>query len=78
MNRCSSIEHPNLLEGSWGCCSCQTLNGFHREACKHCGHERCFYPSTVIENTVPLGQALDLDVPAVVIESPNVNKKLLN
>lgn len=41
--KCEPVEHPNIMPG-WGCCQCRTYNGIQRNACKHCGHERCDEP----------------------------------
>lgn len=38
--KCTDINIENLQPG-WGCCQCNTYNGFHRLECKQCSHERC-------------------------------------
>lgn len=39
-DKCIDIDHPNLQPG-WGCCQCNTYNGFQRMECKNCDHVRC-------------------------------------
>ena len=41
---CEVIDVPGVLIG-WGCHCCNTYNGDQRNACKHCGHERCDKPA---------------------------------
>ena len=81
--KCESIEHPNLMKGGWGCCSCSTYNGGHREECKFCAHARCFFPAVVVENTVgieKLDAFLDKEFPDITPTDTGalIKKKLLN
>ena len=70
--KCQAIEHENLLSGSWGCCQCNTLNGFYREVCKFCAHARCYYPPMVIEATEELDD-LDFEIPTGSIDKSRLN-----
>lgn len=70
--KCLSIEHESLLVGSWECCKCATLNGFHRDECKFCQHVRCYYPPVIIEATEDLKE-LPAEVPGGTIDKSKLN-----
>jgi hypothetical protein len=41
ITRCKHIRAPCVVPG-WGCCKCNTYNGYQRGVCKICGHKPCY------------------------------------
>jgi hypothetical protein len=38
---CRHVRASSVVPG-WGCCRCQSYNGYQRQACRQCGHAPCF------------------------------------
>jgi hypothetical protein len=40
-SKCLHVRVTFIVPG-WGCCKCNTYNGYQRMACKNCAHTPCY------------------------------------